>query len=171
MRLFTALWPDEAVGADVDALLARHLDPASWRPVAPARRHVTLCFHADADPQERRDALRTVPVARVVGLRLRCRGAGRFGDALWLGVEPDDPDRLAALVVAAGDDPATHVGHLTVARRRSGGRRVAPRTAGDAPLPVPPGVAAHEGPWWSPAEVTLVAGGQPYRVVDRVVLR
>ena len=160
MRLFTAVFPDAAVTAAVAAVVAAAVDPATWRAVAPQRRHVTLCFHGDADPDTLASALR----ARATGLpapRLRCAGAGIFGEALWLGVTADPPDPLTALVVAAGGDPANHAGHLTVARRRRG----APRRR-----PVPAAMAAHVGPGWTPGEVVLVASGNPYVLVERVAL-
>ncbi|MDL5156299.1 2'-5' RNA ligase family protein [Actinomycetospora termitidis] len=162
MRLFVAVLPDEAANAaaDTDLELALRRDPhgGRWRAVARERRHVTLRFHADADPDE---------VAAELGERLaggerpalRCAGAGRFGTALWLGVETVGAaaawDRL---LVAAGADPAEHVAHLTVARAR-----------GRSPS-VPPGLAEHRGPVWTPDEVVVVASGTPYRVVARFPL-
>jgi len=160
VRLFTAVFPDAGVTAAVDAVVAAAVDPTTWRVVAPERRHVTLCFHGDADP----DALASALRERATGLpapHLRCTGAGIFGDALWLGVTADPPDPVTALVVAAGGDAAGHVGHLTVARRRRG----APRRS-----PVPAALAAHVGPVWTPTEVALVASGDPYVLVERVAL-
>lgn len=161
MRLFTAVWPDAVANADVDARLRAADVGDPWRPTAPERRHVTLRFHGGGDPTDR-DALaeRLRAADPPAGLRLRVRGAGVFGtapgsSALWLGVEPDDPARLDALVVAAGGDPREHVAHLTIARSRR--RR-----------PVPPTLPTGPGPWWPVTAVDLVASGTPYRRVARV---
>jgi 2'-5' RNA ligase len=161
VRLFVAVVPDAAVDRAVDAALEvalrRAPDAGRWRPVASWRRHVTLRFHADADPAELSADLRRTLVGRDAPT-LHCAGAGVFGTALWLGVHPDDPAGWTDLVTATGADPDTHVAHLTVARAR-----------GAVPA-VPPGLAGHRGPAWTPAEVVLVASGTPYRVVDRFPL-
>ena len=164
MRLFVAVLPDAAVGAAADAALERALrrgpHAGRWRPVAAARRHVTLRFLADADPDATAAGLRR-DLAGVSALELRTEGAGVFGTALWLGVQPADPDAWSRLLVAAGVDPAGHVAHLTVARAQ----------VGDGRTPdVPPGLAGHHGPAWTPREVVLVASGVPYRVVERFPL-
>ena len=118
---------------------------------------MTLRFHADADPAEVADDLRTRVAGRPAPT-MRCAGAGVFGTALWVGVHPDDPVGWTDLVAATGADPDGHVAHLTVARARG------------AVPDVPPGLAGHRGPAWSPADVVLVASGVPYRVVDRFPL-
>jgi 2'-5' RNA ligase len=161
VRLFVAVAPDAAVDHAIDAALEvalrRAPDAGRWRPVAASRRHVTLRFHPDADPGEVSAGLRTGLAGRA-SPTLRCTGAGVFGTALWLGVHPDDPAGWTDLVGATGADPDSHVAHLTVARAR-----------GAVPA-VPPGLAGHRGPAWSPSEVVLVASGVPYRVVDRFPL-
>lgn len=161
MRLFVAVFPDEAVHAAADAALERALgrgaDGSRWRPVPRERRHVTLCFLADAEPEPTAAALRR-DLAGLPAPLLHPRGAGVFGTALWLGIRPDDAEGWSRLVAAAGADPGEHVAHLTVARCR-----------GPAPA-VPPGLDAHRGPSWSPREVALVAGGTPYRVLERFPL-
>ena len=161
MRLFVAVVPDAAVDRAVDAALEvalrRGPDAGRWRPVASSRRHVTLRFLADADPAEVAADLR-IDLAGCPAPTLRCAGAGVFGTALWLGVHPDDPAGWAHLVTATGADAGAHVAHLTVARAR-----------GAVPA-VPPGLAGHRGPAWTPAEVLLVASGVSYRVVDRFPL-
>ncbi len=161
MRLFVAVVPDAAVDRAIDAALEvalrRGPDAGRWRPVASSRRHVTLRFHADADPAEVAADLR-VGLAGCPAPTLRCAGAGVFGTALWLGVHPDDPAGWTDLVRAAGGDPDAHVAHLTVARAR-----------GAAPA-VPPGLAGHRGPAWTATGVVLVASGVPYRVLDRFPL-
>lgn len=161
MRLFVAVFPDEAVNAAVDAVVV-DLDPDHWRVAARERRHVTLRFHADADPDRVAADLRRDLVGSVT-TGLRCRGAGTFGSALWLGVVPDEEaeqhaDRgsaWATLLRAVGSDPADHVAHLTVARGRG---------------PVPATVQAYEGPRWIPRTVALVASGSPYRVLEEFAL-
>jgi 2'-5' RNA ligase len=169
VRLFVALLPDEAVTAAVDAALERALrsgpDGARWRPVAASRRHVTLRFHGDADPEDTAAVLRR-DLAELPAPVLRTAGAGRFGTALWLGVAPEDPDRWRRLLVAVGADPDEHVAHLTVARRQGPERA----HAGERVPEVPPGLTGHRGPAWCPGEVVLVASGVPYRVLERFPL-
>jgi 2'-5' RNA ligase len=161
VRLFVAVVPDAAVDRAVDAALEvalrRAPDAGRWRPVALSRRHVTLRFHADADPAEVSAGLRRDLAGREAPT-LRCAGAGVFGTALWVGVHPDDPAGWTDLLRATGADPDAHVAHLTVARAR-----------GAAPA-VPPGLAEHRGPAWSATEVVLVASGEPYQVLDRFPL-
>lgn len=165
MRLFTALWPPaEAVSALV---AATGEPPPGWRAVDPASWHLTLVFHGEADP-----GVLARQLDRAAGglpaPRLRIAGAGAFSGVRWAGVQADAPERLAHLVTAAGGDPAEFVAHLTVLRRR---RRPGP--AAD-PAPAAPW-APHEGPWWRPQEVLLMAsepakGGSRYRPVHRVPL-
>jgi RNA 2',3'-cyclic 3'-phosphodiesterase len=161
VRLFVAVLPDGTVDRAVDEALELALrrapDAGRWRPVASSRRHVTLRFHADADPAEVSAALRSDLAGRRAPT-LRCAGAGVFGTALWIGVHPDDTAGWADLVAATGADPDAHVAHLTVARAR-----------GVAPA-VPPGLAEHRGPAWTATELVLVASGVPYRVLDRFPL-
>ena len=141
MRLFVALVPDAAVTAAVDAARCPPRCPApGWRAVAPARRHVTLRFLADADPAATAGALRR-DLAGLPAPTLHTAGAGVFGTALWLGrSSPADPAGWARLLRAAGADPDSHVAHLTVARGR--GRPT-----------VPADLAGHRGPSWTPGEV------------------
>jgi 2'-5' RNA ligase len=160
VRLFVAVFPDEAVNVAVDGVVAG-LDDA-WRPVARARRHVTLRFLPDADPDAVADDLRR-GLDGAATTDLHCAGAGVFGTALWLGVRPDrDPEQhadrgstWADLLRAVGTDPAGHVAHLTVARGSG---------------PVPDALHDHHGPRWRPDAVALVASGTPYRVLERFPL-
>ncbi|WP_433799229.1 2'-5' RNA ligase family protein [Actinomycetospora sp. CA-084318] len=159
MRLFVAVFPDDTVNAAVDAALELALrrgpDGGRWRPVARERRHVTLRFHADAEPDEVAAGLRGAPLRAPT---LSCAGTGIFGTALWLGVHADDRDTWHTLLRAVGTDPADHVAHLTIARCR-----------GHVPA-VPPGLDGHAGPHWTPRAVVLVASGSPYRVLEEFPL-
>lgn len=174
MRLFTALWPPPHV---LEALVADLATDPTWAPsalrtVSPTRWHVTLCFHGEAEP--------TVELERLAGLselaapRLRLAGGGAFPGVLYAAVHPaGDADHraLTALVTAAGGEPGRFVGHLTLGRSTLGRGRDRRRR----PV-VPAALAAHRGPWWAPAEVTLVAsepgaGGGRYTVLGRAPLR
>ncbi|WP_018334689.1 2'-5' RNA ligase family protein [Actinomycetospora chiangmaiensis] len=154
MRLFVAVFPDEAVNAAVDAVVA-DLDRDRWRPVARERRHVTLRFHADADPGAVAADLRRGLAGGTATTGLHCAGAGVFGSALWLGVHPDDEPAWQRVLQAVATDPADHVAHLTVARGSG---------------PVPAALRDHHGPRWRPDAVALVASGTPYRVLERLPL-
>jgi 2'-5' RNA ligase len=169
VRLFVAVLPDDAVSAAADAALEQALrrDPhgGRWRPVAADRRHVTLRFLADADPDATAATLRR-ELAGIPTTTVHTAGAGVFGTALWLAVRPDDPERWRRLLVAVGADPDSHVAHLTVARRRGPERgRPGERVPG-----VPSGLAEHRGPAWTPGAAVLVASGVPYRVLERFPL-
>jgi 2'-5' RNA ligase len=162
MRLFTAVWPPADALDRLGDAVAGIADLPGWRPVPRERWHLTLAFHGEDDPDRRAadlDALAGAPSPR-----LRLAGSGSFPGVLWAGLQTLDRAALDALVAGAGGDPATFVGHLTLARRsgRRGGRPAVPD--------VPP------GPWWSPGEVLLVASerdaaGLRYRPVHRVPLR
>jgi 2'-5' RNA ligase len=185
-RLFTALWPDSAAVADLEAALVSASDwpPAGWRVILARLWHITLCFHGEADP----GVLARLLEAHALGRRapwLRLEGAVRFRGVLAAGVVPpratpdsgsardsdsgSDPDSnadlLRGLVAACGADPAGYRAHVTVARAS----RRADRTAPAGPL------VAYRGPWWRPAQVCLVrselgSGPPRYTVVHRVAL-
>lgn len=163
MRMFVAVLPDAAVSTAVDRLLPDALSGTGWRAVTPRRRHVTLRFLADADPDAVAEALRR-DLAGLPAPALRTVGAGVFGSALWLGVRTDGPQDWRRLLVAAGADPDEHVAHLTVARRPGPARARGPGP-GAASAAVPSGLVEHRGPLWRPGEVRLVASGNPYRLV------
>jgi 2'-5' RNA ligase len=169
-RLFTALWPSRAAVLTLDGELSAHPDwpPEGWRATPTARWHVTLGFHGEAEP----GVLARRLEARAGGLAapwLRLAGTVSFPKVAAVGVLPAgaaDADALAELVVAAGGDPASFRGHVTVARTSR--RTDAPPSAG--PL------GRHRGPWWRPAEVCLVrselsSAGPRYTVLHRVPLR
>jgi 2'-5' RNA ligase len=184
MSLFTALWPPEEAIRDLAAAVDRlrsarpklEADVAAglrgFRFVSPRRWHVTLCFHGD-DADEQR--LGTRLDQRIPGLsrdqapRLRLAGAGTFRGVLWVGVEAReeaDATSLHALVRAAGGDPRSFHGHLTVVRWGAGEpNRTELRRLFEQ----------YQGPWWSPEEVALVrsdreSGVAVYRTVHRVSL-
>jgi RNA 2',3'-cyclic 3'-phosphodiesterase len=169
-RLFTALWPTRAAVAALDRELSEHPDwpPDGWRATPTVRWHVTLGFHGEAEP----GVLARRLEARAGGLAapwLRMAGTVSFPKVAAVAVLPAgaaDADALAELVVAAGGDPASFRGHLTVARTSR--RNDAPPSAG--PL------GRHRGPWWRPLEVCLVRSelrpaGPRYTVLHRVPLR
>jgi 2'-5' RNA ligase len=168
-RLFTALWPARAALA----ALRRELEadggwpPEGWRATPVVRWHVTLGFHGEAEPGIQARLLEA-RAAELPAPWLRLAGAVSFPQVAAVGVVPAgeaDAAALAELVVAAGGDPASFRGHLTVARTSR--RRDEPPAAG--PL------GRHVGPWWCPAEVCLVrseltTAGPRYTVLHRVPL-
>jgi 2'-5' RNA ligase len=135
MRLFTALWPPAEAVAALAAVTAPAGSPSGWQAVDPATWHLTLAFHGEADPGVFARRLDRA-VGGVPGPRLRIAGAGAFPGVRWAGVEADVSGRLAALVTAAGGDPAAFVPHLPVLRKR---RR--PGQDADPDPPAPVGVA------------------------------
>ncbi|WP_051580153.1 2'-5' RNA ligase family protein [Pseudonocardia acaciae] len=169
MRLFTALWPPPEVTAGLAAELDGHPDwpPEGWRPVPSEDWLVTLHVHGAAEPGVLARRLESAAVG-LAAPALRMAGVVSFGGVAALRVLPSgtaDADALAALVLAAGGDPAGFRGHITLARTSR--RRDAPPARG--PL------ATHRGPWWRPAEVCLAYSelgvGQPrYAVLHRVPL-
>ncbi|MBO0849735.1 MAG: 2'-5' RNA ligase family protein [Pseudonocardia sp.] len=169
MKLFTALWPPTEVTAALEAELTGHpgWPPEGWRGVPRQCWHVSLCFHGTAEP----GVLARRLEAAADGLAapaLRLAGVVSFSGVTALRARPvgaPEAEALAALVRAAGGDPAGFRGHVTVARTAR--RRDAPPARG--PL------AAHRGPWWRPSEVCLVhadagAGTPRYAVLHRVPL-
>lgn len=171
--LFTALWLAPAAAAALRAELAGHPEwlPSGWRVTPSSHRHVTLCSHGEAEPGvlarrlEAATAGLPAPVPRLAGgVSLPDVAAARVE-----GAGDSDTDALAALVRAAGADPAGYQGRVTVARRspRCSARR-------DGPLVARP-LDGHRGPCWQPAEVCLAraepaAGAQLYSVLHRVPL-
>lgn len=164
MRLFTALWPAPAAVAALRGVTPR-VAPPGWRCTDPSSWHITLAFHGEADPGVQARLLEHGVHGRPAP-RLRLAGAGAFPRVRWAGVDSDGP--LQELVEAAGGDPERFVAHVTVLLQRSRPGRGAER------LPATPW-STHVGPWWSPAEVLLMAsepakGGSRYRAVHRVPL-
>lgn len=172
-RLFVALWPDaaarQALAPTVDAARLSAPD-VRWQP--PERWHITLAFLGPADPGRagaRIDALARadrLPCAEPLALR----GSGTFGPVIWVGVEHGP--WLATL--AHDLQQSLHVAdrrfraHVTVGRIRGAD---GPGRAHDAAA----SMAAHHGPAWTPAEITLVeslTGPAPrYDVLSRWPLR
>ena len=167
MRLFAALWlPDDAVEALRGAGGAAE-PPPGWRAVDPATWHVTLVFYGEADPGVLARRLDRAALG-LPAPRLRTAGAGAFDGVRWAGVRAEPTADLHALVEVAGGRREGFVPHVTVLRRRA---RPGPAAVADPPVPW----AAHEGPWWSAADLLLVSseaarGGSRYRVVHRVPL-
>jgi 2'-5' RNA ligase len=140
VRLFVALVPPAAV---IDALPAVR---SGARPTPSDQLHVTLAFLGEQEQAEpialALDAVSDCPAPLV-----RLAGAGRFGSAVWLGMQGDlvtlrglarcaqDAVRSAGVVL----EPRTWHPHLTIAR----GGRV-------------PGLERYEGPVAAWDEVRLV---------------
>lgn len=184
MSLFTALWPTEEairhLGSAVDRVRVRPelVAEASaglhgFRFLRSENWHITLCFHGDRPEETEQDRLgarldRRVP--RLTGSpRVRLAGCGLFRGVLWVGVESADDAGAAAmrtLARAAGADPGSFHGHLTVARWAAGrGNRAALRAL----------LSDYVGPWWTVSSVALVrgeqeAGARVYRTVHRAEL-
>ena len=116
MRLFVAVFPPAEVCWDL-----RHRLLAAGRRVrlTPVERwHVTLAFLgevADDQQPEIERALDQVSVPR--GTELRLRGGGRFGQALWAGVDGDLARLHADVCAGLGLPEREFVPHLTVAYR------------------------------------------------------
>lgn len=138
-RLFLALWPDEAVRAQLDALCQR-LPLSGGRLVAPANLHATLVFLGNVDAARRGcieralDALRA-PAFEIVLAELVWR---RRGGMLWAAAAEIPAalhDLLAALNAALGScgyqpEPRPYRLHVTLARNV----RRAPRDKAIAPI-------------------------------------
>jgi RNA 2',3'-cyclic 3'-phosphodiesterase len=167
-RLFIAIWPDEA---SRDALVttvheARTAAPdIRWQPAE--RWHVTLAFLGQADPEESR---RRIAAHVITGLPapepVRLAGAGAFGSVIWVGVEhgPWLGDLASGLQRALRVADRRFRAHVTVGRVRGEGGPARARE-------VVPLLRPHDGPGWTPAELTLVessTGPAPeYRICDR----
>jgi 2'-5' RNA ligase len=168
-RLFVAIWPSAAARESLIQTVdeARRATPdVRWQP--PERWHVTLAFLGPADPAKaaaRVDA--RVRADRLPGAEpIRLHGSGSFGQVIWVGVEHGP--WLAEL--ARGLHASLHVAdrrfraHVTVGRLRG---EAGPARARD----VVPTLAAHDGPAWTPGEITLVesvTGPAPeYHVLER----
>nr|WP_275403852.1 2'-5' RNA ligase family protein [Pseudonocardia acidicola] len=154
-------------------------EPEGWGPVRREGWHLTLAFHGEADPGVLARRLEAA-AAGAAAPRLRLAGSGTFSSGTfssgtfssvaWVAVEtagPGDAAALRALVGYAGGDPDRFVPHVTVLRGQRRRGRAAPPAAG---------WVEHHGPWWSPAEVLLMAsvpsrGGSRYTPVHRVALR
>lgn len=125
-----------AISSALDELRTAQRDPASGlRVVVADTLHVTLGFLGSvpveriADIHEAMAQLRGLPAPQLV-----IRGAGHFSSALWLGVEQPEGGTNAALnAVAQRCETALRARdfalerrpfhpHVTVARRRNGGR-------------------------------------------------
>lgn len=161
MRLFVAVWPPPGAVAELlRAVEEQRPGPADLRWTPSSQWHLTLAFlgqvpggrdatGASLEPRLARAAARGEPI------RLRLRGAGRFGDRiLYTGVDGDTDAlrRLAASVGAAARragidmDDRPYRPHLTLAR--------AGRETDLHPLVA--ALQGFEGVHWVASELTLV---------------
>ena len=132
MRLFVAVWPDEAVLDQLADLDRPVIDGVRW--TTREQWHITLRFLGDVDDAGdveaalRDGAARLRPVSAEVGPRVE-----RVGNMLWAPVA--GLHETAAAVVAAtasfGAPPEDRRfrGHITLARQRSRGRGSSLRSA------------------------------------------
>ena len=169
VRLFAAVWPDqaarEALAAQLDGI-REDAPGVHWQP--PHRWHITLAFLGPGDPD------RTAARISAAGRRhpsplagpLQLSGSGTFGPIVWVGVEhgPWLPELAAQLQRAMHTPDRRFRAHVTVGRVR--GSSAIPHARAAAAL-----FGGHAGPAWIPSELTLVAsttGPQPeYRIVDQ----
>jgi len=124
MRLFFALWPDDAT-RDALAAAAAGLSLRDGRPVARADLHLTLAFLGEV-AAERLDALYAMAAAIALPafeLEIAMAGWWRRSRVVWLAPR-EIPTPLVALAGAlqAGADlhaesPADYRPHVTIARR------------------------------------------------------
>lgn len=167
MRLFAALLPPAAVLAEMGGrvrVLRALPDAERLRWTAPQGWHLTLAFYGEVDPdavpglRERlaRAAHRHAP------MELALDGGGHFGDrTLWAGVD-GERTALARLAEAAGAagrragvphrETRRFHAHLTLARARRGGPRLAPFA--DA-------LATFRSAGWRHGRLTLVRSEPP----------
>lgn len=124
-RLFFALWPGEAVRAEIERQVPAL--PRQARPVPRDNWHVTLAFLGDTAPDRRRayEAAAETVAARPFDLTLDRLGYFHRSKVLWLGAGTV-PGRLAglhadlnALLAERGYEPDTRpfTAHLTLARK------------------------------------------------------
>ena len=169
VRLFAAVWPDqaarEALAAQLDDI-REDTTGVHWQP--PHRWHITLAFLGPGDPDITAGrisaAVRRNP-APVAG-PLQLRGSGTFGPIVWVGVEhgPWLSEVAGQLQRAMHTPDRRFRAHVTVGRVR--GSSAIPHARAAAAL-----FGGHAGPAWIPSELTLVAsttGPHPeYRIVDQ----
>ncbi len=165
LRLFFALWPDEALRLEIRRATRAAVRQAGGRPVPPENYHVTLAFLGHV-PESRLEAVMAVATP-MVPLSLSLDRYGYFPGprVLWLGPAETPAalrelaQRLNASLASAGlpcDRRPFHA-HLTLCRKV----RAQPRD-----LPRPAGLR------WDVAEIVLVASetdpaGARYRVLAR----
>jgi 2'-5' RNA ligase len=166
VRLFVAVWPDDAVVEQLAALERPVIDGVRW--TTRNQWHITLRFFGeveDAGAVEvalRDVAARSRPVRAVLGPRVQ-----RVGNMLWAPVS--GLDDVAGSVISATatfggpPDDRRFRGHITLARHRSRKKGSVLRVAEGQPL----------SGWWDVHEVELVRShlgreGARYEVVVRV---
>lgn len=98
MRLFFALWPDDAVRAELGAIAASIAARAQGRGVPAAKLHLTLCFLGDVADERAPEAIEAANAVRGAGFDLVLDTLGSFRDArvAWAGLSRV-PAELAAL--------------------------------------------------------------------------
>jgi 2'-5' RNA ligase len=169
VRLFVAVWPDDAARAALADTVERARQAAPevrWQP--PERWHITLAFLGVADPG--RAAARISKAAQQgdapAAEPIRLGSAGAFGPVVWVGVEHGDwfGDLARRLQHTLHVADRRFRAHVTVGRLRGEGGPARARE-------VVPLLASHVGPSWTPGEITLVesvTGPAPeYHILER----
>jgi 2'-5' RNA ligase len=167
-RLFVAIWPDDAARHALSGTVAEAQSAAPtvrWQP--PQRWHITLAFLGEAEPVRATNRITSVmgAVDPDTAQPLRLADAGAFGPVIWVGVEhgPWLADLAHQLQQALRVADRRFRAHLTVGRARGHDGAATARE-------VMPLLHPHTGPWWTPADVTLVEsriGPTPeYRIVE-----
>jgi len=164
-RLFVAVWPPDALLAQLRALPRPSVPGLRW--TSEAQWHVTLRFLGPIDdPADADAALRSLPVVAPVTARAGPAVVPKGRSLLWVPV--DGLDEVAAAVVSVTaklglpPEPRPFRGHLTVARSK--GNRSLARVAG-SPVEAT----------WPVGEITLVESethpdGARYTVIGRYPL-
>jgi 2'-5' RNA ligase len=143
LRLFFALWPDDAARSAIAALAREVAQRAEGRPTRHETIHLTLAFLGDVEP-DRVPALAAIgeavaSAAPPFALKLDLIGGFRDARVAWLGAEPVPAPlatlaaRLSASLAAEGFrvDHRPFAAHVTLARKcRSVPRRESVASAG-----------------------------------------
>jgi 2'-5' RNA ligase len=166
MRLFVAVWPDDAIVEQLVALERPVIDGVRW--TTRDQWHITLRFFGEVEDAGAVEAALRDVAARSRGVRADLGPrVQRVGNMLWAPVS--GLDDVAGSVVSATasfgapPDDRRFRGHITLARHRSRGKASALRDAQGEPL----------SGSWDVREVELVRshlgrGGARYEAVARV---
>lgn len=141
LRLFFALWPDDALRASLAALTAEVTAECGGRPTAAANLHATLAFLGSV-PQERAAEFTAMAAgirARAFALALDSLGYWRHNRIVWVGArQSPEPLALLAQQLKSGlealrwpVDDRPYVPHVTLLRDA---RRGPARDATSLPL-------------------------------------